>query len=376
MRAAQDDLLSSLESLEYKSLVWGFVDGSITEDELHALAEQAIQEISSSGDPEDLIESLIEARLIHEFRDQNGQLAYRSRFAEGVRLLSRLRQWFPKTRWFSAPRLISDFRIDLRPRRYPRRDIAADTALKTILGKIKLNTLQQTLWVSLTPPNLAQFQIDAASGILAESRIDKGFIITASTGSGKTLCFYLPALLQLGELIQRNQYWVKALAIYPRTELLKDQFAETFRMARRLDGALNKVGKRPLLMGTFFGVTPNRADEHSLKEWKRQAQGYLCPFIACPDCGGDMLWWHEDIQQKRERLNCSRCNSEISEQQIILTRERLKKTPPDILFSTSEMLNRRLADSNTRHLFGIGQTQKPRLMLLDEVHTYAATSGA
>ncbi|SEH06422.1 protein DpdJ [Candidatus Venteria ishoeyi] len=371
-----DILLSHLESIEYKSLVWGFVDGSISEDELYTLAEQTIQATGSDDDAEDLIEKLIEARLIHEFRDPNGQLVYRSRFAEGVRLLSRLRQWFPKTPWFSAPRLISDFRIDVRPRRYPRRDISTETALQSILEQIKLNALQQTLWGSLTPPSLAQFQVEASSGILNKNRTDKGFIITAGTGSGKTLCFYLPALLQLGDLIQRNQYWVKALAIYPRTELLKDQFAETFRMARRLDAALNKAGKRPLLIGTLFGMTPNHADEQSLNNWQRQAQGYICPFIGCPDCGGDMLWRHEDIQQKRERLTCSCCNSEISEQQIIITRKRLKKTPPDILFSTSEMLNRRLADSSTRHLFGIGQVQKPRLMLLDEVHTYAGTSGA
>ena len=66
---------------------------------------------------------------------------------------------------------------------------------------------------------------------------DSGTIVTAGTGSGKTIAFYLPGMLRIGEAIGAD-HWVKALAVYPGIELLKDQFAEAFRMARAIDQRL------------------------------------------------------------------------------------------------------------------------------------------
>ena len=62
----------------------------------------------------------------------------------------------------------------------------------------------------------------------------------------------------------------------------------------------------------------------------------------------------------------------------MLTRDKLKESPPDILFTTVEMMNQRLADSEMRHVFGIGPGAigAPRLVLLDEVHIYGDTYGA
>ena len=51
-------------------------------------------------------------------------------------------------------------------------------------------------------------------------------MVGAGTGSGKTLAFYLPALSWIGSLCDATR-WTKAVAIYPRKELLKDQFAQS-----------------------------------------------------------------------------------------------------------------------------------------------------
>lgn len=44
----------------------------------------------------------------------------------------------------------------------------------------------------------------------------------------------------------------------------------------------------------------------------------------------------------------------IGDDQIVLTRTRLQRSPPDILFTTTEILNQRLSDHWMRGLFGVG----------------------
>ena len=51
---------------------------------------------------------------------------------------------------------------------------------------------------------------------------------------------------------------------------------------------------------------------------------------------------------------------------------------PDILFTTTEMLNQQLSDGWSRHVFGVGARagREANLVLLDEIHTYSGASGA
>ena len=112
--AILDQLLFRIEEIEVRSLIWGYVDGALSRHDVSQLA----QDNAPDEDPEDLIEDLIDRRLLFEV----GNDGLRSRFAEGVRLFARLRQLFRHRPWQTAPRLVSDFRVDLRPRRYPDRD--------------------------------------------------------------------------------------------------------------------------------------------------------------------------------------------------------------------------------------------------------------
>ena len=61
---------------------------------------------------------------------------------------------------------------------------------------------------------------------------------------------------------------------------------------------------------------------------------------------------------------------------MVLTRDRMAKTPPDLVFTTTEMLNRSMGDSQYGHVFGIAAEKMPQMVLLDEVHTYTETHGA
>ncbi|WP_186098801.1 protein DpdJ [Burkholderia gladioli] len=366
-------LLDRIEALEMRSLAWGFTSGSLGEDE-------ALELLDGSNRAEDALEELIEARLVIEQASVSGGRRYRSRFAEAVRLIAANRQLFPGKPWQSAPRLVADFRIDRRTRRFPRRDRPPSEILAASEDIIAPTAFRRAIWDSLTGATLrlAAFQ-ERATTRLAQLVEDGGTIVTAGTGSGKTIAFYLPAMIAIGEAIS-TEHWVKALAIYPRVELLKDQFAEAFRMARAIDGALSSHGKRPLTIGALFRATPRHASAHELKGhgWIQRGRDWACPWMRCPSCGEEMLWRGADLESGRERLNCARpgCGSQADERHLVLTRQRIQKQPPDVLFTTTEILNQRLSDQWTRSVFGIGVGRKPFLALLDEVHTYTGTSGA
>ena len=363
------DLLDFVEGIELRSLAWGYTDGSLSQSEIMHFG------------PPSALDELIDSRLLLEMEYSAGAKRYRSRFAEMVRLLFRLRQLFPNKSWIGAPRLVSDFRIDLRPRRYPKRnrvprDISAEHS-----DTISRTTLRRDLWHSLTDgiPGLASFQ-ERATVRLLSAPADSGTIITAGTGSGKTMAFYLPALMRIAEAIDATS-WTKAIAVYPRTELLKDQFAEAYRMARRLDMALTRQGKRKIKIGAFFGSTPSsRQKPFFSSDWRETKVGQICPWLSCPDCDADLAWRKKDLDDQIERLSCLQpgCGKVIGPDEIVLTRQSLNDEPPDILFTTTEMLNQRLSDHWSRGLFGVGVTndRKPFIALLDEVHTYSGTSGA
>ena len=110
----------------------------------------------------------------------------------------------------------------------------------------------------LVQPEMSGFQERATGEILAAIRsgTDRGVIVTAGTGSGKSLAFYLPAFCTIGESIADSPaHWVRSLAIYPRNELLKDQFSALLRQAREVQQA--SATRRPIVIGTWFGSTPS-----------------------------------------------------------------------------------------------------------------------
>src|SRR5579862_9864591 len=127
----KDIALAALESLEMRALTWGFVDQAIDEDEAEDSIVSALAAEDAGADAAEVLDSLVESALVRLIRDGSSR-RYRTRFAELTRLLLRLRQWFTGTTWQAAPTLVSDYRVDVRPRRYPRRDITSNDAWQEI----------------------------------------------------------------------------------------------------------------------------------------------------------------------------------------------------------------------------------------------------
>lgn len=113
---------------------------------------------------------------------------------------------------------------------------------------------------------LSRFQLEACLQVGLETGGNRGVVVSAGTGSGsKTLAFYLPALMSIASEVRPDKAYVKALAIYPRKELLKDQFSSVFRLARQLDPLTLKELKATLRLGSYFGLTPSRCDVEAVR---------------------------------------------------------------------------------------------------------------
>jgi hypothetical protein len=395
--------LDELESLEARCLVWGLIDNALSRDEVmdalqrvldHPEAQSVkVHENCSIRTAKDLRDKLVALNMLFEVPYMAGDDAqWRTRMAECVRLIAQLRQLFPKhanNRWAEAATLVADYRLLRRPRRYPRRDLSGAAVYSELSGSVASPQLLAALktWLDQLDKGggLARFQVKSADRILKslEARTCTGTLVSAGTGSGKTLAFYLPALSWLATQRVQNPMarGVRVLALYPRNELLKDQLSEVYDQCRKFDSWISRRGGRPLRVGVLYGDTPTKPVKALEKQsWPHHPNGKHVPFFSCPADSkhGEMVLQRDDANRGLERLVCQKCSAVVDVHTLAFTRESIKTDPPDILFTSVEMLNRHLPSSDVRHVFGVGPLAEraPDLVLLDEVHLYAGSYGA
>lgn len=394
--------LDQFEEQETQMLSWGDTESFFKHDEVMSVIYRVVRQYEEQKwyfDANSIFEALtqehamlIEIPMADNVNNSSG--CYRTRMAESVNLFKLQRQLFWSKKLEDSKTLVSDFRFLRRPRSYPIRN------LKPAEIKQKYKSSELAHFVPILEHilndqfKLSGFQARSLSRILNEYQRQQtrntnsqnfykqsitGTIVCAGTGSGKTMSFYLPGLTALVDhLTQNPQLSVRILAIYPRQELLKDQFYETWKQCRNLDEyAQQKIGRK-IRIGSFFGITPKSIEKEYAKH-KNKKTHMLFDLLHCSTekCGGRIHWNFSDLECGIERLSCSICNAEIPADEVLLSREVQKYTPPDILFTTTEMLNRQMSNPNFQHLFGIGdKVQKPIMVLMDEVHTYEGTTGA
>jgi hypothetical protein len=403
-RAFVSEFLSFLESVESRLLSWGFYDIGFLpqeiEDLLKAEASEELktqwQAIEDSGTTlRRLLSDMEQAKLLYRPRENPEVL--RTRFAETIRLVARLRQLFKAQDWATGPRLVRDIRLNLKSRRYPERNVPPD-AIWNVLGAVASHVALQkaafnalSMGVAGKSMPYAGFQSRAFARILEFYRKAGGLtgsVISAGTGSGKTKAFYVPALLGIvADLARSQRPFTKVIAIYPRNVLLADQFREAVAETQKLTGLLKSNGLRPITLGAYTGDTPwgptFTATSHSLKNWEAvKGEGWVVPFIKSPQDGKSDLVWRDADRTARQtalyRRGAPAGEAPVIESGVLqLTRDALWDRPPDILFLSVEMLNREICNPECARTLGIVQgADSPRLLLLDEVHTYEGLAGA
>lgn len=372
------ELLERVELLEEPLLAWGETNVGLDEEAVERLATEVLGEHGLGGTTDALLDAAEKAGLLYfdPILDK-----YRSRSAETLRLMANLRQLIhgdgdvPPS-WQSRPTLVRDFRFERRPRRRPRRDRpAADVvaAARAALQPVGRDALQAMLEGNDGEQlALSGFQLRSVEAVLAavSSPRAAGVMVSAGTGAGKTKAFYLPAFAYLAGLVGHDR-WTKLIAVYPRKELLKDQFSEAVRQARLVAPALDAAGCRRLVLGAYYGDVPHTEGSILRPSWRPSRGGHTCPYLRCPECDGELVRRPHD----KQRLECA-CGVRIGADEVQLNRRDMAAQPPDIVFTTAEMLNRSLANLSHGKIVGVGADRPPPLLLLDEVHTYTGTSGA
>lgn len=378
LQAPLVELLDWVERSEEPLLAWGDANVGLDEQAVERLAVEILRNHGLDTTVDELLDAAERTGLLF-FDDVVGQV--RSRAAETVRLMANLRQLIhgddgPPPDWQSRPTLVRDFRFERRPRRRPRRDRDAGEviqAARKALQPVGRDALQSMLTgADGEQLALSGFQLRSVEAVLASltSTGAAGVMISAGTGAGKTKAFYLPALAHLAGLVDHTR-WTKLIAVYPRKELLKDQFSEAVKQARLVAPALAAAGRRKFVLAAYYGDVPFTEGGRLRSSWRPRGNGHVCPYLRCPECDGDLVRPAQD----KQRLECA-CGASTDADEVQLNRRDMADQPPDIVFTTAEMLNRSLANLSHGRIVGVDADRPPQLVLLDEVHTYTGTSGA
>jgi len=401
VQAFVSEFLTFLEKREERLLSWGFynVRWTIPDVEVAFAAEAPTElqdrwtNLAAQGHTiQSILLQMRQRNLIYQV--PNFDASYRTRFAEGVRLMSNLRQMFKEDDWATGPRLVSDIKLKVSPRLYPRRDQTAQSVwnkLETQCPPEHVGLMRECFYALVAKNeheyyNFSGFQVRAFENIFKSygSTGFSGSVVCAGTGSGKTKAFYVPAILRVASELDSEPF-TKIIAIYPRNVLLADQLREAISEAEKLRPVLRARGLRSIKFGALLGNTPSSHWFNNSRPkpyyWKRRGQASVIPYLKSPVDGGrsDLVWRDED---RRNNIKCLyREGSDIPDVPdgvLAMTREELQQNPPDILFVSLETLNREMGNPNWANTFGMrqGTHKSPRLLLLDEVHSYEGISGA
>lgn len=155
-------------------------------------------------------------------------------------------------------------------------------------------------------------------------------VITTGTGSGKTESFLIPTINKVMELKHKNgNNGVVALFLYPMNALVNDQMNRVREILRDY----------PLVtFGNYTGDTPHKLT-------------------------------NSEKDKIEENLGITIPNNEI------LTREQMRLTPPNLLFTNYSMLEHLLIKPSDSPLFGNDKGNGWSIVILDEAHSYTGSLG-
>lgn len=374
--------LNQLELLEATQLNLGLYTTHITVEDLHRAIEETEGTVQPLAEIETALHDLITQGEVIEWRPGY----FRSRIAETVRCLRLLRQrlWWQKN-LSDAALLIEDIRVEFRQRRRPKRDaVTIGQAIPVSVPSQVAQAFQEAVGIA----SFSGFQARAIEQIYTCAKNgnphNESFIVAGDTGAGKTEAFLFPILLDIAseppEL--RQQPGVRAVLVYPRIRLARNQLGRLLRYS----GRFQQAGGPRLIVGIQNGDVPDQASSMENKHWRTKTdQGRIWVQLGlletCVECKEGQYWFAADdpaIDAGCPTLTCDHCQHTITT--LCITQAALQANAPDILIITDVSLSQWLTREKYSHLWGLWQgetiTIPPRFLVLDEVHLYERLKGA
>lgn len=209
-------------------------------------------------------------------------------------------------------------------------DLIEEDVLSPLFRKLESDRLNPKHVLPLDRP-LYSHQVNAIRTIVKGNNA----VITTGTGSGKTHCFLIPVI---NELLREQEAGtlgpgVRALFIYPMNALANDQLKTVRQLLSRYEN---------ITFGVYNGDT-------------EQDEGDACRLY-------DAMHANESDPDLRDG---SLCNE-------ILSRQKMKETPPNILFTNYAMLEHLLFRPADDVIF---ENADFRFVVLDEAHVYSGATG-
>ncbi|MEM2111079.1 MAG: DEAD/DEAH box helicase [Candidatus Bathyarchaeia archaeon] len=334
---------------------------------------------------------------------------FRSRIAETVRLLYKLRQRFEEHYSYrNSPRLTRSVKLEIRGRKFPRRTTFLSRSLEDIKNWIQSSgswTSYAKSWVDLSSiflKSLEQTGFDMISDFqdrcfkkifahLADPQSSlEGIVISAGTGMGKTLSYMNPLLLYvLFEKTEKRIKGTKAICTYPRIKLAENQIEGFIKCIYQLNKHIDPDKPR-ITIGIEYTGTPYHRSSFGnepkngtlfesisrLWEFNEDKNAYVCPYARCPQCNGPLYIERSSDFSQKVPLKClnPKCNSTVDF--VEYCKDDIASQPPDILIITTESLARRLYTPSFQRLFGVGEFCTPRLVMIDEIHLHTSLKGS
>ncbi len=206
--------------------------------------------------------------------------------------------------------------------------------------------------------SLSRFQfeyIDAMMrDLIGSSDNYDAYVISSPTASGKTLIFFIPALV----LALKGQ---RSILMYPRKALATDQLRFFLKVISRLNEIL---GGDVITIGIEDGDT----------EWERylgEKVGKDFRSLKCPECDDGVLVYDKD-RTGRYFVKCENCGKEF--RFILVARDYIWESPPSILITNIYTMNLRLMNKDAQRFFST-ENGPVALVVMDEAHLYKEELG-
>jgi hypothetical protein len=373
------ELLARLEELEARRINLGLYAARTTVADLREELGPAAAG-AAAAELEARLRRLVDRGEVIEWRPG----CFRSRVAETVRLLRLVRRRFWGQEHTHSPLLVEAVRVEFRQRRRP--DRGAVPFADALPGDLPA-PVAAAFRAAVAFPSVSRFQADAFAAVYGCGRRrnpdNDAFVIAGDTGAGKTEAFLFPILMDvLGEPdAERRLPGVRAVLVYPRIRLARNQLGRLLRYTGRLRAA----GGPALTVAMQNAELPRDAD-HLAERWPARRRGGKLEhpvglLETCVECGAGRYWVEgsaADLERGPAVLACEACGHRIDT--LFLTQEALRNACPDLLIITDVSLHQWLARPHYSHLWGLWEgatvTAAPRYLVLDEIHLYDQIKGA